>query len=871
VSEHGRALPSGLVTFVFTDIEGSTRLLREHPDTYPLALRRHRRLLHQAWSRHAGVQVNTEGDGTLVAFADATAAVLACAEAQRLLSEEPWPDGMQLRVRMGMHTGLAFPLDDDYVAMAVHQAARVAAAGHGGQVLVSEDTAAAVSAASGITLQPLGLFRVRDFERPIALLQVQGSGLGHVFPAVRAPPADGHSLPQPPTSFVGREGDVRRVEAALGPGRLVVIVGPGGVGKSRLAGEVAQAAQPVWPDGVWRIAVDELAPESDLATSIADVFGGTSDAPDPLAEVTAALAQQRALLLLDGCEHRVDETSVLVRTVLRYCPGVGLLVTSREPLHVAGEQVHRLRPLPTRPVTHVEDALAVAAVRLFVDRAHAVAPDFALTEGNLAAVSELAQRLDGLPLALEVAAGFAGAYAPEQMLMGLERDWQTMRSHDRSLPARQRSLHSLLSWSESVLSVPENAVFRRLSVLAGSFTLSAARAITAGGAATSDAVPEVLLSLVDRSLVVADPIAGGTRYRMLGLIRRFAALRLDQAGETEATLRAAGLWYHALVGPALTGDRLWLGRASADADNIRGLIPRLVAMSDTQARHLGGELAVSMVRYADAVQAYRSGVQEGRRWQEMLAPSPERVSLSTALAFVHLRLGETEKAQQLVKQAASERDAVGAPDWDDIGIERTSGEIATRAGHPEVAESIASRALARPRSLRSRLRLLNQLGIARALQGNLTGAAEAFDGELTAAIELGDDVLRTKTEANAAELALRRGRAAEAARHQRSCLALATALGQPVFVAYSMIVAARLEPEDVTLTVHLLTQARAILEKASHQLYDDDEARVRQMLAKARHELGDEAYGQVEAQARSQGIEQARALTDEVLGRRLSG
>lgn len=870
MTQHGRALPSGLVTFVFTDIEGSTRLLREHPDTYPAALRRHRALLHRAWTRYDGVEINTEGDGTLVVFADATAAVQACVEAQLLLSAERWPEGMQLRVRMGMHSGLAHPVEGDYVAMAVHQAARVASAGNGGQVLVSPDTAALAHPEGDVTLEALGLYRVRDFERAIVLYEARAPALAGARAAVRAQPAENHNYARVPTSFIGREKAVAEVLAAVGPGRLVTVLGPGGVGKSRLAEEVGLAAATQWPDGVWRVNVDDLPHGTDLTTTVAETLAIELETVDALHEVASGLMGRQMLIILDGCEHRLDEVSALVSAVLPASPDIGLLVTSREPLHVAGEEIYRLPPLRVGAVATAAAALEVPAVVLFVQRAKAVGAPITVTDDNARTISELVTMLDGLPLALEIAAGFAAVYSPEQMLAGLDENWQSLQSRDRSLPSRQRSLQALLEWSERALSAAERAALRRLSVFAGSFTLSAAREVVSGGEVAAGDVAAILLSLVDRSLVVADPTAGGTRYRTLSLVRRFASLRLDEADETDAYVLAATRWYHSLVGPERAGDRLWVGRVAADADNIRGLIPRALALSDPDATHLAGELAVSLVTYSDGVQAYQSGILEGGRWLSMLPASPERVSLRTAIAFVHLRLGEVERAEQLVRQAELERAEVGALAWDDVGIERTKGEIATRSGRPRESARIASHALEQPRSLRSRVRLLSQLGIASALAGDLAGAADAIDQELATAHELGDDLVIARSEGNAAEIALRRGLAAEAARHQRACLSLATTLGQPAYLAYSLIVAARLEPYDPAATVRLLTKAEDILKDSGHRLYAGDADEVARLLREAQRAMGDSAYRRARQDGHAVGIEQARQMADDAL-RRTSG
>jgi predicted ATPase/class 3 adenylate cyclase len=850
------------VTFLFTDIEGSTRLFRDHVEQYPALLNRHRALMRGVWPDFDGVELNTEGDGTLVVFASAAAAVAAVVAAQRALTAEPWP--VPVKVRMGAHTGLAHPMDGDYIALAVHQAARVSAAAHGSQVIVTADTAAAAGDVPGVRLGSLGQYRLRDFERPVALFQVLADGLPTHFPAVRAIAAEGHNLSRPPTSFVGREREMADVEHALAPGALVTLVGPGGVGKSRLALEVGLRVLTNWPQGVWRVAVDDLADPSALLPAVADVLAVSLTGPDQLGEIAAGLSDRRLLLLLDGCEQHVAAVAALAQA-LRDGGRVGLLVTSREPLHVTGEVVRRLRPLPVRALPE-RDGLPAAAA-LYIDRVRNLDPAFVATEQNTAAITTLMARLDGLPLAVEIAAGSAAAFTPDQVLAGLDDGLATLRSRDRSVPTRHRSIEAMLAWSEQSLSEPERLVFLRLGVFSGSFTLADVRAVAAADPVRSEQVPDHLWSLVDRSLVMADTAAGGSRYRMLELVRTFARNRLD-GDERAGAVRRAGQWYRGLLGPELSSDQTWIGRAAGELDNLRGLIPQLVATGSPADHEAAAALAVSVLRYHDGVQSYRGGIDEGRHWLATIEPTPSLVALQTLVATLHLRLGEHSQARSLVARAARLRDDVGAPDWDEVGVERTLGELALRHGDAERAAALAREALARPLSPRSQARMQNLLGIALAEAGDLVAAGSAFAAELAAADRLGDELLVTRAHANAAELALRVGDVTSAARHQRACLARATVLGQPVFVAYALIVAATLAvPDAPAEAVALLASAERILVEAGHRLYVQDEARVRRVQAEAMAPLDETAYRRAQDQGRSWGVQDASRRADEVLAR----
>lgn len=866
-------LPSGLVSFAFTDIEGSTRLLREHPGEYPTILERHREVLRAAWHRFDGAEVGTEGDGMLVAFADATNAVLACVQAQRGLHSEVWPAGAVVRVRIGIHTGLAEARGGDYVAMAVHQAARVAAVAEGGQVLATQGTISAASPESWVKLIDLGRFRVRDFDGPIDLWLATASDLPEPSRHVRATPAEHHNLPLPQTAIVGRESDITAIQAALAPRRVISIVGPGGVGKSRLAVEIGRDVHEEWPDGVWRLAVDELAETSHLVGGIAELLGVPLSAPADDVALAEALDDRRCLLLLDGCERALDPVGSLVSVILSSCPGVGVLTTSREPVHLRGETVYRLGPLATGTVSNASEAHDLASVELFVDRARQANPDFDLTDQNAAAVSALAERLDGLPLALEVAASLTQAYSIQDMLDGFDTSFASLRSRDRTLPSRQRSLDALLSWSERLLSPDERVVFHRLSIFESTFTIAAARAV-----ASVDPVPEMdvvdhLWSLVDRSLIVADTSSGETRYRMLGLVRRYARAQLAESPELTQIAGRAISWFHHRIGPQHVADRRWIGRLGADLENLRWLVEHLIdleidreiGLEPVDSKIITTEVAASILRYRQAQQRYRSGIDEGLRWCRRLPPSTAKVGLLTALADLLLRVDDVGAARAAVEEAAAMRSHLGAPRWDEVGVERALGEISNRSGSPERTVALANTALQRVTDGRSRARLSNMLGNAYVISGDLLRAADAFGEELSAVRSLGDELLLTRAEANAAEIALRLGRHQEAAAHQRASLDLAVALGQPVFVAYAVVVSVQVAAITPAETVSLLTCAVDLLAESQHQLYEDDAARLRRMLAEAEAAMGSGPYREAQAAGHGLQVDAAARRADELL------
>ena len=849
----GPDLPRGIVTFVFTDVEGSTRLLRRLGDAYPDVLERHFTLLRQAWAAHAGHEIDTAGDSDFVAFRDATAAVEACAEAQRLLGAEPWPEDGEMRARMGIHTGLASPIDGSYRALAVHQAARVMSAAHGGQVLVSGDTVARLSALRHAAIVPVGRYRLRDFDDPPQLFSLVEPA-GAPFPAVRALPADGHNLVPPPTSFVGRDAEVDALAAAVGPGALVTLAGPGGVGKTRLAMEVGLRTVSSWPDGVWFV---DLAPIDDAALigpAIGSAVGAPNRGDDRWSEVLAHLRDRQALVILDNCEHLSAACAVTVADLLASCRACGVLATSREPLGASGESVRRIRPLESSTTDS-------PAVELFLDRAVAARPDLVVDGTTATIVAEICRHLDGLPLALELAAARLGALSPADVLRGLSDRFRLLRSRNPTMPERQRTMEALLEWSDRLLEDDERAALRRLSVLGGGFSVDAAVAAVGGDGVDPDDVPELVWSLVEKSLIAADLRANETRYRLLESVRDFAAQRLRDAGERDTVAARLVRWYLGWLGPGCY-HRGWAGDVADEVDNLRALIP-LVAPEQAQ------QLAYTVARHLDARNAYREAIDElTRHVEELTAATPSRISLLTTLVDLHLRLGDVLAAKTALGEAEALHEAVGAlPEWDDVAIERARGELARRWGDPTTAVDDARRALERDLSLWGQARMWNQLGVAAGGLGDFDAAEDAFRHELAVYEQLGDERFEAGAHGNLAEAALRRGDVVTAARHQRACLEQALHLGTPVQVAFSEIVAARIAAtnDDWETAARLHGHADGLLDETGAALYDDDRVVSEQMLDRARAQLGDTLFEATRAAGRALTLPAAAALADHTL------
>jgi predicted ATPase/class 3 adenylate cyclase len=529
-------LPTGTVTFLFTDIEGSTRLLRELGEAYEAVQDDHARIMREAIAGAGGAEIRTEGDSFFVAFSSAADAVRAATAAQRALAAHPLTHGEPLRVRMGLHTGEGRLGRGDYVGLDVNRAARIAAAGHGGQVLVSDTTAALVSEAlpHGTSLRDLGEHRFKDFDQPQRVHQLEIEGLASDFPALKTLDVP-TNLPLTLTSFVGREGELAELGSLLDRARLVTLVGPGGTGKTRLALEVAARRAQRHRDGVYFVDLSPIRDPDLVPSSVAKALGA-KELPDrpALHTVTAHLADRRSLLLLDNFEQVVGAAHA-VGEVLQAAPHVQVVATSRIRLGLAGEQEY---PVPPLGVPAANDDLRKLAdneaVALFTERARAVRPAFELTEANASIVAEICARLDGLPLAIELAAAQLRVLSPHELLARLDHSLP-LRTGARNVPERQRTLRDTIAWSYELLDAPQRALFARLAVFAAGATLSAIEAVCNPEGDLDVDTLDAVASLVDHSLVRRDDEAEGSRFTMLETIREYAAERLAALDDMEDT------------------------------------------------------------------------------------------------------------------------------------------------------------------------------------------------------------------------------------------------------------------------------------------------------------------------------------------------
>jgi predicted ATPase/class 3 adenylate cyclase len=531
-------LPTGTVSFLFTDIEGSTKLLQQLGGTYGELLDDHHRILRDAIEEAGGVRVSTEGDGVFGAFARANDAVTAAASAQLELARKTWPSQVEVRVRMGIHTGEGEVGPDGYVGLAVHRAARIAAVARGGQVLVSDTTRSLVepSLPENLGLRDLGQHRLKDLSDPEHIYQLLVNSIPSEFPALTTLTDVRNNLPIQLTSFVGREADLAELSALLEANRLITLTGVGGTGKTRLAYQIAAGAKQQFPDGVW---VAELALITDpdlVASELATEMGIRPQPGEPIARTLALGVQhQTVLVILDNCEHLLDSSAALTSELLHAGPGVKVVATSREALGVAGEVSYPVASLglPRGGLTDGENALRYDAIELFAERAALVRPGFSVTPSNADAVVQICRRLDGVPLAIELAAARVRALSPEDIANHLDDRFRLLTGGSRTALPRQQTLEATVAWSYDHLTEAERLLFARLSVFRGGFTLETAALVCAGDGLEVYDIDELVLGLVDKSMIVMEEDETGTRYRLLETLRQYARDRLSEQSDPD--------------------------------------------------------------------------------------------------------------------------------------------------------------------------------------------------------------------------------------------------------------------------------------------------------------------------------------------------
>ena len=755
-------LLTGTVTFLFRDIEGSTRLLQSQGAAWPALLARHQELLREAFNAEGGREVGTEGDSFFVGFPTAPGAVAAAVAAQRLLAAEPWPDGAEVLVRMGLHTGEASLTTDSYVGLNVHRASRIASVGHGGQVLLSDATRALVGSTlpDGVGLRDLGEHRLKDLERPERLAQLVIAGLPNDFPPIGSLEGAPNNLPTALTTFLGREREIGEIVDLLADHRLLTLTGPGGTGKTRLSLEAASRTLERHPDGVYFVELANVGEAEMVAAEIAQAIG----LPDrggrsSIERLTDHIGDRRVLLVLDNFEQ-VISAAPTVNQLLSACPRLSVLASSRGALHISGEQEYPVPPLGLPDLARLpghDDLSQYDAVALFIERARAVKPGFTVTNETAPAVAEICVRLDGLPLAIELAAARIRILSPQAMLGRIEHRLSLLAGGSRDLPERQQTLRGAIAWSHDMLDEADRALFAGLSVFVGSASLNGVERVC--GPEVTGEVIDALASLVDKSLIrQRDGAAGEPRFGMLETIREFA---LEQAAE-RAVLDSLRDRHAAHLGEVVqsasgeimgSGKRTWLDRLEDDHDNLRAAVGWLTENGRAEA-------------------ALRMSAALWRFWQMRGYLAEGVAAVSAALALPHAADHPEARADAL-SAAAGLAYWQGAADQSRVHYEE---EIALRR------------------------ELGDRRGLAEALYGisftwTITELADQRDAEAGAALieealaifrEIGDDLGAGRCEWALGNVAYGQRRFAEARQHAVNALAIFRSADDRFMIGWTM-------------------------------------------------------------------------------------
>jgi predicted ATPase/class 3 adenylate cyclase len=662
------APPTGTVTFLFTDIEGSTRLSQQYPDAMPALLARHNAILSQTIETYNGFVFQITGDSFSAAFHSASEALCAALEIQRSLYQERWSPA-PIKVRMGIHTGGAQAETDSgeirysgYTTLALTQ--RIMAAGHGGQVLLSRTahdlTRDKLPEQAGLV--DMGECTLKDILHPEQLYQLTATDLPSEFPPLKTLESFNHNLPPQLTSFIGREKEIDELKKLIAEHRLITLTGSGGAGKTRLALQVAGNLLTLFSGGVWFV---ELAPVDDPALvtqTLLSVFKLREDDTHrtSLEILQDYLRSKTALLILDNCEHLIEACAQVSESILRACPKLKILASSREALGIPGEIPYRVPSFKTptpADLLHLETPLEIDSIRLFVERGTITKPDFRLTKENTPFVAQICSRLDGIPLAIELAAARVKVLSPEQIASRLDDRFRLLTGGARTALPRQQTLRAMIDWSYSLLSDAEKMVFRRLAVFTGGWTLEAAEFVCRVGNEGPD-ILDLMSRLVDKSLVTGEESNGEIRYHRLETIRQYARERFFETEEVEA-IRDRHLAYYVqlseeiergLQGP---GRKLWAQRSEAEQENLRTAIEwGLARDSESSLR-----IAVSMI-FGISFGGYSV---EGFRWLRDSMPAMEstlsvippalRAKSLDALAFIYISVGRGPDAYKYAEQS----------------------------------------------------------------------------------------------------------------------------------------------------------------------------------------------------------------------------
>jgi predicted ATPase/class 3 adenylate cyclase len=784
------AMPDGTVTFLFTDIEGSTRLWERYPDLMPEVIARHDRLMRQAVTEHRGVVFKMVGDAVCAAFATPVDGLAATIAAQRRLDAEVWGEVGTIRVRMALHSGAAELRDNDYFGQPLNRVARLLSTGHGGQILLSRVVAEAVQPTlpDGITLRDMGEHRLKDLQRAERIAQVVVAGLRDEFPALKSLDYRPHNLPLQPTPLIGRERELREAPVLAGDEavRIVTFTGPGGMGKTRLAIHIAAELLDAFADGVYFISLAQVNDPELVGPAIVQTLG-LREKPGQTVRDTIVdyLASKDLLLVLDNFEQ-VLPAAPLVADLLAACPGVKVLVTSRARLHLRGELEYAIPPLelpkPGQPV-EVEHLLGCSAVRLFVDRAQSVKPDFTLTTGNAPDVVAICRRLDGWPLAIELAAARVRLLTPKAMLARLTRSLDVLSGGQRDLPDRHQTLRGTIAWSYDLLDPGGQALFRRLAVFAGGWSLEAAEAIVADGA---DDVLDGLMALIDHHLVQRHDVDDEPRFTMLRTIADFGLEQLDAQGEAFDLRAQHAAWFLELARSAeqsldRRGQEQALDLLDREHDNLVAALHWYQEQEPTDGLQLGTALwRFWRTRgYLTEGRALLDALLEARSF--MTPPEVQAQALSGA-AMLALEQDDFHCATEYSNEALAIYEEAGSARGHAIPL-LCLGSVAAKQGDFTRAAPFFERSLEVARATRddySGIFAIRNLAIVALVHGDVEQARAQLQESLRLARARGDQSAMASALGNLGFIALRQGQLDTARAAFEETLALARKLRDKV-------------------------------------------------------------------------------------------
>jgi predicted ATPase/class 3 adenylate cyclase len=821
--ERDLSLPEGTITMLFTDVEGSTGAWERFGGVYGAVIDAHYRVLRESIREHDGAPVWTEGDSCFAVFARASDAVRCAAAVQQRLTAHAWPPEIGTpRVRMGLHTGELRLQERDYYGPPVNRAARIQAAGHGGQILLSGVTLELARAEMGETLvvRSLGRHRLKDLAEPELLYELQYPGMASGFPPLRTLEFVPHNLPVQLTSFIGREREMAQVREQLAGTRLLTLTGTGGLGKTRLALQVAAELLEAYRDGVWLVELAALSDPALVPQAVASALGVREETGRSLmTTLTDYLRSRELLLLLDNCEHLVAACAALAHTLLTACPGLQVLATSREALGIAGETVWLVPSLSlpgAEPALAAESVTQFEAVRLFIERAVLSQPGFHVTNANAPAVAQICHRLDGIPLAIELAAARVRVLPPEQIATRLDDRFRLLTGGSRAALPRQQTLRAAMDWSYELLSENERALLRRLSVFAGGWALEAAEAVCAGDLVDGYDVLDLSEQLAAKSLVSVDGQDNEPRYRLLETVRQYAQEHLERSGERPTLRGQQRDWFLALAEqavPELLGpdQGSWLDRLESEHDNLRAALRWCVESGDVDG---GLRLGGALYRFWSV----RGHIAEGRgRLAELLVlpgAAPRTVARAGVLHGAG-RLAEDQADYPAAGALYDEALAIRRELGDRRGVAETLnnvGLLVHRRGDYETEQRLHEEALAIRRELG------DTWGIAASL-GNLGGVAfrrcdyprarALFEQALATWRQRGDQERIAIALHSLASISFEQGDYERAKSLYEECLAIRRALGnrQGTAVALSSLGLVALNQGDPT-------RARALYEEA---------------------------------------------------------